>query len=62
MTDERFRALKRAIAERCAFRPHLTKDHAARDELLAMLRREAVGATPAQREELERDVRRSTGT
>jgi hypothetical protein len=61
MNDERFRALQLVIAERCAFRQHDGPDHAARDELLAMLRREAIDATPSQREELERSVRRASG-
>ena len=62
MTADSIARLARAIRERCAFRPHDTPDYAAADELRALLAREAVAASPAQREELERMVRQGTGT
>jgi|GEM_PF-5392081 hypothetical protein len=62
MTEQQMASLTRQIEERCAFsHPHSTPDHAAADELRAVLNRDAVSATPAQREQLERLVRRRTG-
>lgn len=62
MSDDKFHGLQTHVRDRCAFRPHDTPDYAAADELRALLVREAVAASPAQREELERLVRQGMGT
>ena len=63
MTDAHFARLMHHVRERCAFIPRTRiPDREAEGELWSWYHREAVGLTPQQREELERAIRRGTGT
>ena len=60
--DARLARLLRHVRERCAFLPSGQRHFPAADELWAWYRRESVGLTPAEREIVEREIRRGTGT